>query len=59
MARKRVSTVKTKDREKYAVWIDRETLAQLRQYQEDVGVPVSESIRRALDAYLEKLTKKR
>lgn len=59
MARKLVSSVKTKDREKYAVWIDREALAQLRQYQEDVGVPVSESIRRAIDAYLDALPKKR
>ena len=59
MARKLVSPVKTEDREKYAVWIDREPLAQLRQYQEDVGVPVSESIRRAIDAYLETLPRKR
>jgi hypothetical protein len=59
MARKLVSAVKTKDREKYAVWIDREALAQLRRYQEDIGVPVSESIRRAIDAYLETLPKKR
>jgi hypothetical protein len=59
MARKPVSPVKTKDREKYAVWIDREALAQLRQYQEHVGVPVSESIRRAINTYLERLPKKR
>jgi hypothetical protein len=54
-----MSPVKTKGREKYAVWIDREPLAKLRQYQEDVGVPVSESIRRAIDAYLETLPRKR
>ena len=59
MTRKPVSPVKTKDREKYAVWIDREALARLRQYQEDVGVPVSESIGRAIDAYLEALPRKR
>jgi hypothetical protein len=59
MARKLVSPVKTKDREKYAVWIDREPLAKLRQYQKDVGVPVSESIRRAIEAYLETLPRKR
>ena len=59
MARKLVSPVKTEDREKYAVWIDREPLARLRQYQEDVGVPVSESIRRAIAAYLERLPRKR
>jgi len=50
--------VKTKNREKYALWLDKADLARLREYQEWVGVPVSESIRRAVNAYLETLPKK-
>ena len=42
---------KTTDREKYALWLDKGPLTRLRDYQEAVGVPVSESIRRAIDAY--------
>jgi len=45
--------LKTKNREKYAVWIDNDDLARLRKYQQTVGVPVSESVRRAIKAYLE------
>ena len=45
--------LKTKNREKYAVWIDNNDLDRLREYQQTVGVPVSESVRRAIKAYLE------
>jgi hypothetical protein len=48
-------STKTKEREKYAVYIDRADLERLREYQERVGVPVSESIRRAIAAYVETL----
>jgi len=54
---KRPST-KTKDREKYAVYLDSGDLKRLREYQEEIGVPVSESIRRAIAAYVETLKKK-
>jgi hypothetical protein len=47
--------LKTKIREKYAVWIDNDDLDRLREYQETVGVPVSESVRRAIKRYLEVL----
>ena len=47
--------LKTKNREKYAVWIDNDDLDRLRQYQQTVGVPVAESIRRAIKTYLETL----
>jgi hypothetical protein len=47
--------LKTKDREKYAVWIDNGDLDRLREYQERIGVPVSESIRRAIKVYVEAL----
>ena len=51
--------LKTKNREKYAVWIDNDDLDCLREYQETVGVPVSESVRRAIKAYLEILVKRK
>jgi hypothetical protein len=47
--------LKTKKREKYAVWIDNDDLDRLREYQRTVGVPVSESVRRAIKAHLETL----
>lgn len=47
--------LKTNKREKYAVWIDNEDLDHLREYQKRIGVPVSESIRRAVKAYVEAL----
>ena len=52
---KRRSVTKTKDREKYATYLDRKHLDFLRKHQEQVGVPVSESIRRAIAEYVEKL----
>jgi hypothetical protein len=54
MAKKTVST-KTETREKYALWLDNSVLKRLRDYQQDVGVPVSVSVRKAIDAYLETL----
>jgi hypothetical protein len=45
--------LKTKNREKYAVWIDNDDLERLREYQQTVGVPVSESVRRTIKKYLE------
>lgn len=47
--------LKTKKREKYAVWIDNDDLDRLREYQKRVGVPVSESVRRAIKAHLQTL----
>jgi hypothetical protein len=47
--------LKTKKREKYAVWIDNDDLDHLREYQQKVGVPVSESVRRAIKAHLQTL----
>jgi hypothetical protein len=47
--------LKTKKREKYAVWIDNDDLDRLREYQQTVGVPVSESVRRAIKKYLKDL----
>lgn len=49
--------LKTKRREKYAVWIDNDDLDRLREYQQKVGVPVSESVRRAIKAHLQTLEK--
>jgi hypothetical protein len=54
MARKETSKTKTADREKIALWLDRPSLDTLREIQRDIGVPVSEQIRRAVTAYLEK-----
>ena len=51
--------LKTNKREKYAVWIDNDDLDRLREYQQTVGVPVAESIRRAIKAYLETLLNRR
>ena len=47
--------LKTTKREKYAVWIDNDDLDRLREYQQRVGVPVSESVRRAIKMYVETL----
>ena len=51
--------LKTRNREKYAVWIDNDDLDRLREYQQTVGVPVSESVRRAIKAYLDVLAKRK
>ena len=55
MKQRKSRFLKTKKREKYAVWIDNDDLDRLREYQQGVGVPVSESIRRAIKAHLEAL----
>jgi len=44
---------------KVAFWLKREQLAKLRAIQKDIGVPVSESIRRAIDHYLKQRVKKK
>jgi hypothetical protein len=54
VARKETSKTKTADREKIALWLDRPSLDTLREIQHEIGVPVSEQIRRAVTAYLEK-----
>ncbi len=43
---------------KVAFWLKPEQLARLRAIQKELGVPVSESIRRAIDQYLKQRTKK-
>jgi hypothetical protein len=42
----------TRECEKYAVWLDKKTLAKLRSLHNRSGMSVSELIRRALSAYL-------
>lgn len=49
------SPTMTDDKEKIALWIDRKNLATLRALKEKIGVPVSESINRAVAAYLKNL----
>jgi hypothetical protein len=39
MKRKMNGFIKTKNREKYAIWIDNDDLDLLREYQHTVGVP--------------------
>jgi Ribbon-helix-helix domain len=45
-------STQTDTREKYAVYLEQAELDRLREYQKEVGVPVSESIRRAVSAYV-------
>jgi len=59
MKRGKSRLLKTRNREKYAVWIDNDDLDRLREYQQTVGVPVSESVRRAIKKYLEVLVKRK
>ena len=44
--------------QKVAFWLKAEQLAKLRAIQKEIGVPVSESIRRAIDLYLQQRGKK-
>ena len=44
---------------KVAFWLKSEQLAKLRAIQKEIGVPVSESIRRAIDLYLQQRGKKK
>jgi hypothetical protein len=55
---KRPPSKEKQDKEKYAVYMDRGDLKVLRDYQAEVGVPVSESIRRAIRAYVAELKAK-
>jgi hypothetical protein len=48
---------KTKTRQKYSLYIDDEDLNELKAYEKDIGVPVSESIRRAISFYLKNFPK--
>jgi hypothetical protein len=59
MKQRKSRLLKTRDREKYAVWIDNDDLDRLREYQQTVGVPVSESVRRAIKAYLKILVNRK
>ena len=59
MKQRKSRLLKTKNREKYAVWIDNDDLDRLREYQHTVGVPVSESVRRAIKKYLEVLANRK
>ena len=48
---------KTKTRQKYSLYIDDADLKKLKAYEKNVGVPVSESIRRAIAYYLKNFQK--
>jgi len=48
---------KTKTRQKYSLYIDDGDLKELKAYEKSVGVPVSESIRRAISYYLKNFQK--
>lgn len=52
-------SLKPVGKEKYALYLDDNSLKALRQYQQDVGVPVSVSIRKAVEAYIKTLPKSR
>ena len=45
--------------QKVAFWLKAEQLAKLRAIHKEIGVPVSESIRRAIDLYLQQRGKKK
>ncbi len=53
-AKSKHQPTKTASREKLAIWIDLPDVAKLRALQERIGVPVSESVRRAVAEYLKK-----
>jgi hypothetical protein len=55
MPGKKAKSINTGQREKIAVWVDHHLMTALRDYQQKVGVPVSESIRRAIAEYIRKL----
>jgi hypothetical protein len=46
-------------KQKVAFWLNSEQLTKLRAIQKEIGVPVSESIRRAIDFYLQQRRKKK
>jgi hypothetical protein len=49
------TTTKTATREKYSLYLEQADLDRLREYEREVGVPVSESVRRAVAAYVASL----
>ena len=51
------SKAATNAREKYSLYLDKADLERLREYEQEIGVPVSESVRRAVAAYVESLPK--
>lgn len=51
------SKAATNNREKYSLYLDKADLERLREYEREIGVPVSESVRRAVAAYVESLPK--
>jgi hypothetical protein len=55
---KKKHPLKTDEREKVAIWLDNSQLAVLRAIQQNEMIPVSASIRRAIDEYLERRKKK-
>jgi len=57
MKKSKHQPTKTDSREKLAIWVDNADLARLRAYQADIGVPVSESIRRAINSFVGTLPK--
>jgi len=56
---KKAKIKKSEHREKYSLYLDRDDLERLRAHEQAIGVPVSESIRRAIRAHLEGLKKAR
>jgi hypothetical protein len=55
---RKIKRMRKQNKEKYTLWMDRQDLAALRNYQESMGVPVSESVRRAIAEYIQRLKKK-
>jgi hypothetical protein len=51
--------IKTDSREKVAIWLDDKQLAELREIQQTEDVPVSASVRRAINEFLERRSKKK
>jgi hypothetical protein len=58
MKKRPVSPTKTERREKIALFLDNEQVSWLRNIQETDGVPVSVSIRKAVDMYIASKKKK-
>jgi hypothetical protein len=57
MAKVKTSPTRTLEMEKFSVYLPHQVMAELRQIQFDVGVPVAESIRRAVEDYLKRRKK--
>lgn len=54
---KKTKAAEPEPRVKYSLYLDRADLARLQAYEQAIGVPVSESIRRAIKTHLEALKK--